>query len=254
MVKKINGIVLFIFIFSILTLTDQANSSGKISIQEIYIPYEDFTTSDVQMDGKTDEGNFFNFTISLDSGDVLNIYWRHNADNLHAVLKSEINAWLALGWHNDTPSSTSGAGVMNKANILIGSNAGQRDDTGVTGNHNADTTQDNYVAKFGNFDGTYTTFEFLFPLSSSDPVDNPLTIGKYGYFIFAVGSSPDIELIHSGGSTGAEYVPNVYIETNSKEGYVAPASAPFADLNTILLALTIPSIIVFRKRNNIKNK
>ena len=231
-------------------LTPSGNASVvNTSKSDILLPYVDFNTSDVTLDGNADENDFFTFTITTSNGKTIDVAFRHNADTIHAVISSENQGWVAIGWHNETPASTTGAGPMVDANILIGGNNVARDDTGIYGDHNADT-ENNLV----NYTSTVTSngakFEFLFPLASPDAKDQPLEVKNYGYFIFATGASSDIDEGHSG-DLQAQYVPNVYIESSDKEGYVKKpggGSAPFADPVLIIASLSAVAIITKLKK------
>lgn len=234
--------LLCLITFSVLAFTTlQTNSSGKTSTDRIYIPYQPFKSSDVKTDGLVDEPGFFNFTISLDDGNVLFVWWRQNGTLLHVVMQCQVDAWLAVGWLNSTPSSTLGVSIINHANILIGSNNSVRDDTGYAGGLSTDTTN-NFISSIAFYKQNNTNFEFLFPLASTDPVDQPLSVGGYGYFTFAVGINSNPDSGHDG-STGAMYIPNVYLETSKKEGYIGNSTAPFGDTMIILVSITIFSVI-----------
>ena len=226
------------------TTTYQSNASGKISFNNIFIPFQQFKTSEVQINGIPDESGFFNFTISLDDGNVLHTWWRQNGDLLHVVLQAQVDAWLAIGWLNSAPSSTSGIAIITNANILVGSNESVRDDTGYAGGLTTDLVN-NFISSIAFYNQSATDFEFLFPLDSNDSVDQPLQIGGYGFFTFAVGLNSNIDSGH-GGSKGAFYLPNVYIETSNKEGFKNPITTPFTDLPTIFIALTVSGLgIIF---------
>lgn len=227
-----------------------ATATTGTSTNKIYIPYVNFNVKDINYNGKADENGFFTFSITTASGIVINVAWRQNGVDLHAVLTTTNPGWVALGWHNSTPASTSGSGPMIGANIIIGGNKIARDDTGAAGTHSADTV-DNII----NYSSTVTSkgaaFEFTFPLASPDPVDQALTVKSWGYFIFATGTSATNLAAGHDGSLQAMYVPNVYIESSAKEGYKSPSkSSPFADPAIIVISIGLLAIITKVKRRN----
>ena len=247
--KKITNIGIITFmVLAVISFSALASGSG-LSTDQIMLSYVDFNASDVTLDGKADETGFFTFTITTNNGKVINVAFRQNGEDMHVVLTSTNQGWLAIGWHNSKPSSTSGAGPMVDANIITGGNNVARDDTGSYATHSADTTN-NIINYTSTVDSSGAKFEFLFPLASTDSVDQPLKVKDYGYFIFAAGISADIEDAHSG-SQQAWYVPNVYIQSSDKEAYVKPSgggSAPFADPTIILASLAVVAVFTKLKK------
>ena len=226
-------------------------SAGSVSKDKVYIPYVNFDLKDITYDGKADESGFFTFSITTNNGKIIDVAWRQNGVDLHVVLTSTNPGWLAVGWQNKTPSSTTGAGPMVDANIITGGNNVSRDDTGSYGAHDADTTN-NIINSFSVANSTGAKFEFTFPLQSPDPVDQALTAKSWGYFIFATGTSANIDDGH-GGTQQAWYLPNVYIESSSQEGYKAPSgggSTPFSSPAVILISLSFIAIFTKLKRKN----
>jgi hypothetical protein len=224
--------LLVIFLLTLQTNTTLGHKT--ISNDKPLIPYIDFTINDILFDGEHEETGFESIITTTASEYSLTIYFRHNGENLHVVITTDNYGWIAIGWHNKIPPSTTGAGIMNEANIIIGSNETIRDDTGKIGTHVADTTN-NIINSSVIADNTQTTLEFLFPLSSSDIDDQPLTIKSYGYFIFATGETYNVDDGHDG-MNNALYLPNVYIQSNDKESYVIP-STPFTDPISIIFTL-----------------
>jgi hypothetical protein len=231
----------------LISMTSGVFASGSVDNEKPMIPYVSFKDTDISFDGKPNETGFTTFIITTTSSSKINIAWRQNGEYLHVVASSPNQNWIAVGWYNKVPASVTGAGIMNGANIIMGSNETVRDDTGKTGTHNADSKNDIINSK-AIVDSNGVSFEFLFPLSSSDDVDEPLTVKSYGYFIFALGESTNVDDGHAG-NLDAFYLAGVYIESSDKEGYVAPPSAPFADYIIILFSLGfLVSILKLRKK------
>lgn len=235
-----------IFLCIVSTTTFQGSTSGKTSVNNVLIPYVNFSSADCNINGLADEYGFFNFIISLDSGIAIQVWWRHNSDDLHVILQVQTNIWLAIGWLNSTPKSSTGASVIDHANILIGSNNSIQDDTGYLSALKTDS-KNNFISSIAFYNGSDTNFEFLFPLQSNDPLDQSLTMKGYGFFIFAVGLNANVNDGH-GGSERAMYIPNVYIESQQKEGYIKPVSAPFIDSASVFIALTLFSSFLLIRR------
>ena len=231
-----------------LSLSGHASAYGTLSTTDILLPYVNFTTSDVTLDGKADETGFFKFKITFTAGFDIDIALRHNGENIHAVLTSSNPGWLALGWHNVTPASTTGAGPMVDANIVIGGNNMARDDTGAYATHSADSVN-NIVSYNSSVTSSGASFEFLFPLASSDQVDQPLSVKNYGYFIAATGISSDVDNNHDGEQQSI-YIKDVYVESSEKEGYQKKSggSTPFADPAIIVLALGLVAVVAKLKK------
>ena len=245
--KFLTGMIL-VMMLPIFSSSNNALAAGKISESDILLPYVNFNTTDVTLDGAANEADFFTFTITTSNNKEINVAFRHNGETIHAVLTSNNAGWVAMGWHNAKPASETGAGPMVDANIIIGGSNTARDDTGVYGNHNADTTNNLF-----NYSSTVTSsgakFEFLFPLASSDPKDQPLEVKNYGYFIFATGVSANVADAHDG-ELQSRYVPGVYIESSDKEGFqkTSGGSAPFADPIFIVASLAVVAIITKLKK------
>lgn len=239
--------IISLIVLSLMTCPGYA-VSDPVSKNKIYIPYVNFNLSNITYDGKADENGFFTFSISTLSGKIINVAFRQNGIDLHVVLSTPNQGWLAIGWQNKTPSSIYGAGPMVGANIVIGGNNTARDDTGAYAAHNPDKINNiiNYSSTINN---RGARFEFTFPLASPDPVDQRLSIKSVGFFIFATGISPDLNAGH-GGSEQAMYLPNVYIESSKKEGYQNSLanSTSFASTLLVIFSLGILAILVKLKR------
>ncbi len=233
---------------TMLSFSGNVSAYGTLSTSDILLPYSDFTTGDVTFDGKADETGLFKFDITFTNDYTIHVAFRHNGENIHAVLTTNNAGWLALGWDNKTPASTTGAGPMVDANIVIGGNNMSRDDTGSYATHSADATNNN-IKSYSTVTSSGASFEFLFPLASSDAVDQPLAVENWGYFIVATGISADVDNGHSGGEQ-AMYIKDVYIESSAKEGYKKKSggSAPFADPAIIALSLGLVAVLATIKR------
>ena len=245
--KTFLGITLLMAMI-MLSFSGNVSAYGSTTAKDVVLPYADFTNSDVTMDGKADESGFTTVTIDFTTAKSITVAFRHNADTIHVVMTSENPGWLALGWHNSKPSSTTGAGPMVDANIIIGGTT-VRDDTGAYATHSADATN-NIINSTASVTSSGATFEFLFPLASSDSVDQPLTVKEWGYFIVASGLSGNVDNGH-GGADESYYLPNVYIQSSAGEAYKGPSgggSAPFADPAIIVLALGLVAVGVKIKR------
>lgn len=247
--KKLFQFNLLVTIFLITSFTSQVLSGGEIDTTEPMIPYADFSNSDVTLDGMPSEPGLEQITIDLTSGAEMIVSWRHNSDTLHVVLSSTYTGWLGVGWFNSVPQSTTGRSVMVDANMVVGyDNNGMyiEDGTGSRDGPDIDETN-NTVDYFVDKASPGAILEFLFPLASTDPVDQPLSEKAFGYFIFASSDSPTLASGHLSREQ-AIYIEKVYIESSAKEGYQSSPNADFGSFSFIILPLLILTSFKFMKR------
>lgn len=249
--KNRSFLIVTLFLALMMLSSVHVSAYGTSTAKDVVLPYVNFNNSDVTLDGKVDSGEtgFTTFTIDFTTAKTITVNFRQNGDTMHVVMTSENPGWLAIGWHNAKPASTTGSGPMVGANIVIGGNNQSRDDTGAAGSHQADATN-NIISSFSSVSSSGAAFEFLFPLASTDSVDQPLTAKAWGYFIFAEGLNSNIDNGH-GGSDQSFYLPSVYIQSSAGEAYKSPSgggSAPFADPAIIVLALGLVAVGVKIKR------
>lgn len=242
------GMICFM-VLSILAFSSMAGNAGTVDKTKIMIPYVNFTASSVKMNGIADESGFYTFTITMASGQTETVAWRQNGVDLHVVLTSNNPGWIAVGWHNKAPASDTGAGPMVGANIITAGNGISRQDTGSYANHGP-VAVDHIIANFSSISSSGAKFEFLFPLAGNSSYDQPLTAKSFGYFIFALGTSTNINLGHDG-SEGAMYIPKVYIQSSALESYPSSGSTPFASPAVILIALGLVGVIATKKRRKL---
>jgi hypothetical protein len=226
-------------------------SGGTQSTDKPLIPYVDFETTSVTYDGKANEAGFESLTItySTTSGNTMTVKWRHNGVDLHVVISADTTGYVAIGWNN-VAKSGSGATLMDGANMVLGTfgtSAVTADHIGSSGSHEADTSNDIIDSTVIEESGS-TTMEFTFPLASTDSEDVALSVKSFGYFLFSIGGDDDLSAQHIEGAAGAHYMPNVYIESSDKEGYVEPTNGSFAEPIFILGALVIGAVYYKKKK------
>ena len=125
------------------------------------------------VDGVVHEGEYRNV---LDA-DGFQVHWMNDSSLLRVGLVSPGAGYLAIGFDPDRR--------MKGANFILGAVNGiavsMRDDYGIgTTTHAADTSQGgshDILEAAGREVGGQTTFEFVIPLDSGDPLDKPLEPG-----------------------------------------------------------------------------
>lgn len=229
-----------------------------LSSEKPLIPYVDFGTEDITFDAMTSEGNFNEYKVKTSNDVTITINWRHNDQNLHAVVSATTNGWVALGWHAEKPSETSGINVMKDANIIIGSYDSEnneslyRDDIGIAGDHLADTSDggtDDIINASTRDSGDSVWFEFLVPLDSGDTADKPLVSNSHAYFIVASGAADDLALGHNN-AVGALYINDpVWVQTTEGEAYQETGgSAPGFEAVALVMGLGLLGLVAIKRK------
>lgn len=174
-------------------------------------------------------GSYSDFPSRVD------VYWQHDGSSMWVGLVSRGTGWLAIGFG---PEGTG----MDGSNIIIGyvADAGGQvvlsDEIGIGFDHFPDVDRggsDNIVQKAGTQPGAQTILEFMYPLSTADPNDYPLSLGNtYGFILAYQSSSDDPVTLHT-----AHSVPLAFLLETSGGPIPTPAK------NTVL-SVGIPAQVV----------
>ena len=215
----------------------EAQAAGSVSTNGPFLKSNSYVTSSVLVDGLADQNGYFSFNVTTPSGSMIWISRRHNADDLDIVLASNETGFIAVTWRNTMPDNPTVDEYVNSSNVIIGSNGQVRDDTGfANGVHSADVSS-KIINSTVFTDSMGIKMQFTYPLNDTDPINQGLSAGYYGFFTFATGSTASLD-VKFDGESNSMYVPWVYIGTWMDISYWPPetTSTPFSEPIVIILA------------------
>ncbi|MHA2224929.1 MAG: DOMON domain-containing protein [Candidatus Hodarchaeales archaeon] len=185
--------------FSIYEINEKSSTfqQEESDIFDFDISIPGVNNSNVIIDGEV-TANEYNESFFEPMQDI-QVYWEHNGVNLTVALISQGTGWISLGIGDvmkDSNMIMGGADSTTDYSVdLIGLSAwGHEEDTANIGNNDI-------LDAAAIDDGTSTTFEFIIPLNSSDPLDPPMEENNtYSMFFGYQTSSDTITAIHTGHS------------------------------------------------------
>lgn len=185
---------------SILNVNRTSMTEYKVdgrSAFELTIPYND--TSGIVVDGLISDGEYAEMvTISAGVDKEIIVHWQYDNDTIAVALDSMSKGWLSMGFGSS----------MTNANMIFGG-------VNATGSYCYDTDggpglsidldtnkggTDDIIACMANENDTSTILEFQFPMSTSDSLDENITIGTQIGTFYAYHDTSDAIEYHSGHS------------------------------------------------------
>ena len=250
--KSLLLVLTFTFLL-LLAVPVEAQSKGSVSTTGPWLRSQAFNTSNVAIDGKINQAGYFSFNVTTPAGNMIWIWWRHNADFMDIIVKTNQTGFLAVAWRNNQPLTPAALDLFNTSRVIIGINGNStaRQDNGLPdGVHKADSHD--YINGSTVFsDNNGLTMQFVYPLNATtSSTDNEnLGTGYYGFFAFATGSEKSFDVKFA--DSNSMYVPWVYIGTWMDLSYWPPPSnsTPFGSPFLIVLAIFILPIIKKRRNN-----
>ena len=227
--------------FIILMINFQPVSAHKtISTNKPLLPYVSFNPSNISFDGKQNEFGFGNVTLTTQTDSVVIVYWRQNGNELHVVLTVDKYAWIGIGWSTNISKYSSDLSMIDGVNFIIATNTSVGEYSGTsTGFIKASSSDLINSSVYTDLYGIY--MEFTIPLNSTLSSTSNLVPKTFSNFIFVIGDSYVVgkKPLETGNLI---LLPNVYIESSSREGY-SISTTPFA-FSMILMAIFLFNLIM----------